>query len=64
MPKTSIQLSDEKNPDFLLNTVYIDLIVQIANGTIDVRALAKKELAGRGLDATGKWVGFKRKTTH
>ena len=32
--------------------------IGVSHGTIDPIALAKKELAARGLDKAGKWVGF------
>ena len=34
------------------------LIAAVARGEIDLNALALEELAGRGLDAGGQWVGF------
>ncbi|MBK6911384.1 MAG: hypothetical protein IPH10_10730 [bacterium] len=37
-----------------------ELLVKILSGEIDPRALAAEEMANRGLDATGKWVGLKR----
>ena len=36
----------------------IKLLVTIANGDLDAIAAAKAELASRGLDLTGNWVGF------
>lgn len=38
----------------------IQLIIAAANGQLDLNALAKKELASRGLDPSGKWVGFEQ----
>ena len=37
-----------------LNTV----LVAVANGELDLNDLARKELANRGLDKQGQWVGF------
>jgi hypothetical protein len=34
------------------------LLVASAAGTIDLNAMARDELASRGMDASGKWVGF------
>ena len=34
------------------------LLVGIANGTIDIVDLANRELADRGLNIHGNWVGF------
>jgi len=50
---------DEENPAYLLSGVWTTLLVQIAKGEVDVEELAKKELANRGLNNNGNWVGFK-----
>lgn len=34
------------------------VLVAVANGELDLNALACKELANRGLDKQGHWVGF------
>ncbi len=34
------------------------VLVAVANGELDLNNLARKELANRGLDKQGKWVGF------
>jgi len=34
------------------------VLVAVANGEIDLNNLARKELANRGLDKQGQWVGF------
>lgn len=34
------------------------LILAAANGQVDLNAMARDELANRGLDQSGKWVGF------
>ena len=36
----------------------IKLLVAIANGDLDAIEAAKLELASRGLDLTGNWLGF------
>lgn len=46
--------------DMILACVPTDLVVEIAAGRFDVRRLAQLELAARGFDATGRWVGFNR----
>ena len=33
-------------------------MVAVANGELDLNNLARKELASRGLDKQGQWVGF------
>lgn len=32
----------------------------VAEGKVDLQKLARENLANRGLDATGKWVGFRQ----
>ena len=34
------------------------VLVAVANGELDLNNLARKELANRGLDKQGNWVGF------
>uniref|UniRef100_UPI003217B90E hypothetical protein n=1 Tax=uncultured Draconibacterium sp. TaxID=1573823 RepID=UPI003217B90E len=52
--------SDELNPRFLFQGIATDLLVAIFNKQINPVDLAFKELRNRGLDTTGKWVGFDR----
>lgn len=48
------------NDDELLSiqTLPIKLIIAAANGKIDLNQMAREELANRGLDLSGKWIGF------
>lgn len=41
-----------------LQTFDTRFLLAIHHGNVDVSALAKRELAMRGLDASGRWVGF------
>ncbi|MCE7915561.1 MAG: hypothetical protein DYH15_13030 [Nitrosomonas sp. PRO4] len=41
-----------------IQTLPISLLIAAANGQIDLNKMAKNELANRGLDLSGKWVGF------
>jgi hypothetical protein len=52
--------SDELNPIYLFHLTATDLLVGIVNKQIDPLELARKELKNRGLDETGKWVGFRK----
>jgi hypothetical protein len=52
--------SDEKQPQFLYCCIDTDLLCAIVNKQIDPVELAQKELANRGLDNNGKWIGFKK----
>ena len=36
----------------------ISVLLAAANQQLDLNTLAREELAARGLDASGKWVGF------
>lgn len=55
------QISDDLNPAFILSGTNINLLVQIANGEIDMQELAKRVLEGRGLDINGAFAGFNSK---
>ncbi len=56
--EANYEICDELNPAFLFSTTWTDLLTKIASGEIDANELAKKELANRGLNNQGKWVGF------
>jgi hypothetical protein len=43
-----IQLADAK------------VLTAVARGELDLNRVAREELANRGLDARGRWVGFQR----
>jgi hypothetical protein len=51
-------LPDSLNLRFLFSLTRTELLVDAINGRIDLEWLARQELANRGLDASGKWVGF------
>jgi hypothetical protein len=51
---------DEFNPAFLYSVTAAPLLLAIAAGLINPIALARRELASRGLDANGEWCGFDR----
>lgn len=55
------ELIDELNPKYLFTLTYTDLLVQICHGQINPVELAENELAQRGLDVSGRFVGFKKK---
>lgn len=38
----------------------ISVLVAAATQQLDLNTLAREELASRGLDVSGKWVGFKK----
>ncbi len=37
-----------------------EVLAAVARGELDLNRLAREELANRGLDAQGQWVGFDR----
>jgi len=49
---------DATNPEFLFSMTTTALLLAIADGLIDPVALARLQLASRGLDCDGTWVGF------
>lgn len=53
------QTPDNLNPAYIFQAAEKELLIKLANGTLNAQELATKELANRGLDTTGKWVGFK-----
>jgi len=52
------EMTDEDNPDFLFQGDSTKLVLAIALGKLDAKKLAGKELANRGFDKKGKWIGF------
>ena len=53
-------VSDSQNPVFIFSMTSTDLLLAAAAGLIDLNQLAREQLADRGLNADGKWVGFDR----
>lgn len=41
-----------------IQTIPTEVLAAAARGEIDLNQLASYELASRGLDTTGKWVGY------
>jgi hypothetical protein len=35
-----------------------EILAAVARGELDLNAVARQELAARGLDKNGKWIGF------
>jgi len=53
-------MKDEQNPRFMFQTTDTILLVQAINGKINIDFLISYELASRGLDKNGAWVGFQK----
>jgi len=49
---------DELNPVYLFQLTHAGLLVRCAGGDFDLQQMAKDELARRGLNLNGEWVGF------
>lgn len=52
------EINDELNPNYLFSLTWNDMLVKIVSGEVDPVQLAREQLANRGLDQSGKWVGF------
>lgn len=52
--------ADELNPVYLFQLTHTGLLVRCAGGDFDLQQMAEDELARRGLNLNGEWVGFKK----
>lgn len=52
----SEELPDDLNPIYLFSTTHKQLLLDIANGKIDARELARRELEARGINNKGVFV--------
>jgi len=52
------KMADDSNPTYTFNMTDSKILSMIVNDQIDPKAMAWKELASRGLDHCGEWVGF------
>ena len=43
-----------------IQTALTRVLVAVSRGEVDLNRLAREELASRGLDQEGMWVGFER----
>ncbi|MES2395402.1 MAG: hypothetical protein V4549_05340 [Bacteroidota bacterium] len=56
---------DDLNPRFIFSTIATQLLTEALKGEFDINYYIRKELANRGQDKNGKWVGFdKAKEIH
>jgi hypothetical protein len=57
--KSSVTPKDYIDPNKNVITLFdTDVLVDVANGRLDLNLVALKELKNRGLDKNGKWIGF------
>ncbi len=54
-------IPDSENPLFLFQGTATKLLVMGLNREFDFAGLARAELADRGLNLKGEWVGFNKK---
>jgi hypothetical protein len=58
MTKDYESRADDINPRFIFSTTATALLVEALRGDFDLKQLIRRELANRGLNAEGNWVGF------
>jgi hypothetical protein len=51
-------ISDDANPLFAFSTMPTELIVNFVKGVYDIDYFLRSELAQRGLNINGQWIGF------
>ena len=58
MTKDYESRADDINPRFIFSLTSTALLVEALRGDFDLKQLVRRELANRGLNAEGNWVGF------
>lgn len=58
MSKDYENRADDINPRFIFSTTSTALLVEALRGDFELKQLVRRELANRGLNAKGNWVGF------
>jgi hypothetical protein len=43
-----------------IQTAETKILTAVAHGLLDLNDIARRELASRGLDVDGKWIGFQK----
>ena len=57
--------TDELDPRYIFSMTATQLLTEALKGEFDITYLMRRELANRGLDKEGKWIGFdKAKELH
>jgi len=57
-PRFYANRKDDDNPSFIFSLTSSKLLAEAIKGDFDLIYLVRRELANRGQDSTGKWVGF------
>ena len=58
MTKDYENRADDINPRFIFSTTSTALLLEALRGDFDLKQLVRRELANRGLNSEGNWVGF------
>ncbi len=54
-------VSDDLNPKFIFALTHTSLLCKAVREELDLHLLAREELASRGVDEYGAWLGLKKK---
>ncbi|OFY95965.1 MAG: hypothetical protein A3K10_03655 [Bacteroidetes bacterium RIFCSPLOWO2_12_FULL_31_6] len=57
-PKFYTNRKDDENPGFIFSLTSTKVLVEALKGDFDIIYLVRRELANRGQDSQGRWVGF------
>ena len=57
-PRDYANRKDDDNPSFIFSLTSSKLLAEAIEGDFDLIYLVRRELANRGQDSSGKWVGF------
>jgi len=57
-PRFYSNRKDDDNPQFIFSLTSSKLLAEALAGDFDLIYLVRRELANRGQDSKGKWVGF------
>lgn len=57
-PRYYANRKDDDNPSFIFSLTSNQLLSEAIKGDFDLVYLVRRELANRGLDSNGRWVGF------
>lgn len=57
-PRIYANRKDDDNPSFIFSLTSSKLLAEAIKRDFDLIHLVRRELANRGQDSTGKWVGF------
>lgn len=59
-PELFANRSDDENPTYIFGSTSNKVLVDALKGEFDLTYMVRRELANRGLDSDGKWVGFEK----